>query len=318
MDTSKLTPILHKESILKTANARELAQAPQDVLARYEQYALTHVPLGDTTRQLNNLERVVVANKTCAVGTIVGPYGYGKTSTAVHLWSELRGKKIISIPPFLWTNLPELMDAVYHWIRFEFSLGPKAFLEPLDALYASFRQRHLEEMAGKLGEDLMRELLDQGRLLLDIRPEDVVGFYGKACELCEHAGFRGLAVFTDELQVTIAEYKPSRDQFFNDLFQIVKDILGLPGHWTLVLSMNDDTEAIISRLRADLLQRMQGSALYFRVKDVYNRREYPAELWAAFEKRFGFDGSAVVLPETLEAIGEVAARATILGLVRAW
>ena len=311
MDTSKLSPILNKESILKTANARELAQAPQDVLARYDRYALTHVALGDTTKQLNNLERVVAVNKTCAVGTIVGPYGYGKTSTAVHLWSELRHKNILSVPPFLWTNLPELMDAVYYWMRFEFYLGPKTFVEPLDSLYASFRQRHLQELAEKLGEDNLRELLDQGRLLLDIRSEDVVGFYSKACELCEQAGYRGLAVFTDELQVTIAEYKPSRDQFFNDLFQIVKDILGLPGHWMLVVSMNDDTEAIIARLRADLLQRMQGSALYFRVKDVYNRREYPAELWSAFEKRFGFDGSEVVVSETLESIGEVAARSDL-------
>lgn len=311
MDTAKLSPILNKESILKTANARELAQAPQDVLSRYLGYALTHVALGDTTKQLNNLERVVAVNKTCAVGTIVGPYGYGKTSTAVHLWSELRDKNILSVPPFLWTNLPELMDAVYYWIRFEFSQGAKAFIEPLDGLYASFRQRHLEELSAKLGEDNVRELLDQGRLLLDIRPEDVVGFYGQACELCEQAGYRGLAVFTDELQVTIAEYKPSRDQFFNDLFQIVKDILGLPGHWALVVSMNDDTEAIVARLRADLLQRMQASALYFRVKDVYNRREYPAELWSAFEKRFCFDGSEVVLGETLESIGEVAARSDL-------
>jgi flagellar biosynthesis GTPase FlhF len=99
MDITKLRPILNKESILKTANARELGQAPQDVLERYTNYALTHVPLGDTTRQLKNLERVIIENKHCAVGAIVGPYGYGKTSTAVHLWNELREQKILAIPP---------------------------------------------------------------------------------------------------------------------------------------------------------------------------------------------------------------------------
>src|SRR5207253_7747858 len=98
MDTTKLRPILNKESILKTANARELGQAPQDVLERYTNYALTHVPLlGDTTRQLKNLERVIIENKHCAVGAIVGPHGYGKTSTAVHLWNELREQKILAI-----------------------------------------------------------------------------------------------------------------------------------------------------------------------------------------------------------------------------
>ena len=95
MDITKLSPILNKESILKTANAVELRENPQDVLHRYHTYAMTHVPLGNTTKQLNDLERVVVENKTCAIGTIVGPYGYGKTSTAVHLWNETRGQKIL-------------------------------------------------------------------------------------------------------------------------------------------------------------------------------------------------------------------------------
>ena len=53
---------------------------------------------------------------------------------------------------------------------------------------------------------------------------------------------------------------------------------------------------------------MQSSAIYFRVEDVYNRRSYPAELRSAFEQRFGFDGSEVILPETLASIGQIAAR----------
>ncbi len=49
---------------------------------------------------------------------------------------------------------------------------------------------------------------------------------------------------------------------------------------------------IISRMRADLLQRLQESALYFRVEEVYDhRRQYPAELWQAFADRFNFEGA---------------------------
>jgi len=311
MDTSKLDPILKKESTLKTASARELQQAPQDVLERYTTYALTHIPLGDTTKQLTNLRRVIAQNKTCAVGTIVGPYGYGKTSTAVHLWNELRQQQILAIPPFLWGNLPELMDAVYYWIRFEFSQGPKAFIPQLDDAHNSYRQSELNEWREKLGAEEAQQLVDKGRLLLDIRPEDIVGFFSKACNVCEQAGYQGMTVFTDELQATLAAYRPSRDQFFADLFAIVKDILGRAGNWAWVISTDDDTEGYIARLRADLLQRLQRSALYFRVRDVYSRREYPSELWAAFEERFGFDGSEVILAETLDAIGQVAARSDL-------
>lgn len=116
------------------------------MLQRYQTYALTHVPLGDTTKQLKNLERVVAENKTCAVGTIVGPYGCGKTSTAVHLWNELRETHILSVPPFSWVNLQQLIDAVYHWVRFEFQQGPAKFVEPLDKLYERYAESDLERL----------------------------------------------------------------------------------------------------------------------------------------------------------------------------
>jgi hypothetical protein len=308
MDVSKLQPILNKESILKTADAAELGQAPEDVLQRYQTYALTHVPLGDTTKQLANLRRVITKNKTCAIGTIVGPYGYGKTSTAVHLWNELRQHEILAVPPFLWVNLQQLVDAVYYWTKFEFERGPAVYLEPLDALYEKYASTGLERVADDLDPETAREWFNKGLLNLDLRPQDVVTFFSEVANLAGKAGYQGLAVFTDELQATLAEYKPSRDQFFNDLFQVVKETLGRRGNWALIISMDDDTEGIISRLRADLLQRMQRSALYFRVEEVYDRRQYPAELWQAFAERFAFEGDEVILPATLESIGQVASR----------
>lgn len=307
MDTSKLNPILNKEAILKTANAKELAASPDDVLQRYNTYAITHVPLGDTTKQLANLQRVIVENKTCAVGTIVGPYGYGKTSTAVHLWHEIRNQNILAVPPFLWKTLDELMDAIYHWIRFEFSQGPKKFIPDLEIIYNSHRQEHIENLAKDAGREIVEKWVNEGRLSLKVSASNVVSFLTGATELCEKAGYKGLVAFTDELQATLASYS-SRDEFFADLFDLVKDILGLPGHWALVITMDDGTEATFARMRADLLQRLQKSALHFRVKQVYNRREFPTELWTAFEKKFDFDGSKVIMDETLESIGQVASR----------
>lgn len=308
MDITKLRHILNKESILKTANARELGQAPQDVLERYQDYALTHVPLGDTTKQLNNLEHVICENKHCAVGAIVGPYGYGKTSTAVHLWNELREQKILAIPPFLWVNLSELMGAVYHWLKFEFSQGPKAFIEPLDKLYDGYRQSYKDEIFLEIGPEKAQKYLDRGSLVLEIRSDDVIAFFREISNICVEAGYKGMAIFTDELQATLADYKPSRDQFFAHLYQMVKDIQGLEGNWALIISMDEDTEGMIALRRSDILNRLQRSALYFRVKDVYNRREYPSELWAAFGQRFGFDGKDVISSYTLDSIGQVAAR----------
>ena len=131
MEVNKLYPILNKESILKTANAAELGQAPQYVLQRYQNYALTHVPLGDTTKQLKDLQRVVAVNKTCAVGTIVGPYGYGKTSMAVHLCRRTARQENTIGAPFLWINLQQLVTAVYHLDLFPIPAGWLAkFIDP--------------------------------------------------------------------------------------------------------------------------------------------------------------------------------------------
>jgi hypothetical protein len=305
MTTSNLNPILKKESILKTANLAQIRDNPQDVLQRYESYSNTHVPLGDTTKQLQNLERVIVQNKTCAVGTIVGPYGYGKTSTAVHLWHETRAKKILSIPPFVWVTLEEFMDVVYLWMRFEFEQGPAAYISELEGIYKKYQQGSLDTLSARHGADTVRQLREEGLLKLNVKPENVVQFLNSVCLLAEKAGYSGLVVYTDELQVTLSNYS-SRDAFFSDLFDIVRDILGTPGHWAMVLTMNEDIEGTISRLRADLLQRLQYSALHFRVKDLYNRRDFPRELWSSFEKRFDFDGSSVLLTETLDAMGQIA------------
>src|SRR5579875_767788 len=311
IDTKKLEPVLRKEPILKTANARELRDTPQEVLQRYQEYALTHVPLGDTTKQMRDLERVIVEHKHCAVGAIVGPYGYGKTSTAVHLWNELRERKIAAIPPFLWVNLSELMDAVYYWLHFEFSLGPKEYVETLEELYERYRRSHREEIFQKIDPELAQSLIDRGTLILEIRPDDVIHFFADACELSQRAGYKGMVIFTDELQQTLAQYKPSRDEFFAHIFQIVKDVQDMVGNWALVMSMDDDTQSTIARLRRDIQDRMQRSALYFRVRDMYNRREYPTELWEAFEKRFDFDGGEIINRYTLDSIGQIASRSDL-------
>jgi hypothetical protein len=209
------------------------------------------------------------------------------------------------------------MDPVYYWIRFEFSQGPKAFIDPLEKIYESYCQSYKDEIFRKIDPDVAQDLIERGALLLEIRPDDVVAFFSEASDICEQAGYNGMAIFTDELQATLAQYKPSRDEFFAHLFQIVKDIQGLEGNWALmhlhltfsglmcilslkgrqehcpfstrlrvlklIISIDDDTEGILTRRRSDILARLQRSALYFRVQDVYNRREYPTELWSAFE-----------------------------------
>lgn len=308
MAIAALDLLLNKEPILRTAKPDDLRHHAGEIEQQYRTYAATHIPLGTIAKQLADLRRVIVENKACVVGSIVGPYGYGKTSTAVHLWHELAQKQILAIPPFQWLTLEDLITGVYGWIRYIFEQGHRAYVPDLDALYERYCSQASEQIRERMDRELFNQLRDRGQLILNIQPENVIEFYHDACLMCEQAGYKGMVVFTDELQVTVADYKPSMNQFFADFFQLLNTIQIREGHWAWIVSMNDDTEGKITQFRSDIHDRMQRSALFFRVKDIYNRREFPAELWAAYQKHFAFDGNEVIDAAALEALGQIAMR----------
>jgi hypothetical protein len=102
MKNPRLEKVRRKDPIIATYTASALLTSPQTVHEAYTEHALTHMSLGDTSTYLERLLNWVLVNKGCVVGAIVGPYGYGKTSTAVYLWRECEQQKIIGVPPFKW------------------------------------------------------------------------------------------------------------------------------------------------------------------------------------------------------------------------
>jgi hypothetical protein len=308
----KLKPILNKESILKTANSEEIRLHPAEVQRRYAEYASTHIPLGDTTEQLSKLKRVITVNVKCAVGTIVGPYGYGKTSTAVHMWDETSKQKILSVPPFVWNSLDQLITGVYYWVDHELGNGAAHYQQELKGIFARYSSMALSNLMDSLGltQEQVDAMRERGVLSLELKALDVVNFLDDVSKLVLQAGYVGMVIYTDELQVTLSNYI-SRDLFFSHLFDMVSNLIDRQGKWAWILTMNNDVESTFSIHRGDLLQRLQSSALHFRVEKIYNNTEYARELWKEFEKRFDFSGSGVITSDTLTSIGQIASRADL-------
>jgi hypothetical protein len=82
----RLAAIREKDAVIPTYSADVLITSPAIVEVVYSTHASTHMSMGDTSTFVEKLIHWTHHNKGCVIGTIVGRYGYGKTSTAVHLW----------------------------------------------------------------------------------------------------------------------------------------------------------------------------------------------------------------------------------------
>jgi KaiC/GvpD/RAD55 family RecA-like ATPase len=267
--------------------------------------------LGDTSKYVDILKRNITKNKYSSVGAIVGPYGYGKTSTAIHVWREMQERyNVLSIPPFEWLKLSDILEAVTAWVEYKFAQGPRQFIPYLRKTYEQYRDKSLEEVAANLGLniDRAREAYEAGRINLGVTPAQVIAFLMDVCVLCTEAGFAGLVVFVDELQETADKYASIKD-FQSDLFAFADKIPTHVGSLALIFTMPDTLEATINTTRPDIIHRLRQSSLYLRVEAIYGR-EFPRQLWEKYAEVFDFQSEkfAPITADTLDAIGQIAMR----------
>ena len=312
IDINKLSPIKGKDPVINTFTWEGLKNAPQSVEEVYNAHAATHMSLGDTSKYVDTLKRNITKNKHCSVGAIVGHYGYGKTSTAIHIWREMQERhSVLSIPPFEWLKLSDILEAVTAWVEYKFNQGPRQSIPDLRQIYEQYRDKSLQEQAANLGLDIdkAREAYEAGVINLGVTPAQVIAFLMDVCALCtEKAGFAGLVVFVDELQETAEKYA-SMKAFLSDLFAFADKIPTQVGSLAVVFTMPDTLEANINTMRADIVHRLRQSSLYLRVEAIYGR-EFPRQLWEKYAEVFDFQSEkfAPITADTLDAIGQIAMR----------
>jgi len=118
----ELNDTLNKdEGIVNTSSAHRFLDQPSDIEAEYIEYARTHLIQTDIQRFIDSLTDALEdedLNKSVP-GYIVGPYGFGKTSTTGKVWYLLdQEDDYITTPPIYFDELQSIVDAVYGWMRF--------------------------------------------------------------------------------------------------------------------------------------------------------------------------------------------------------
>jgi hypothetical protein len=310
MPDLRLDPLRDKDAVISTYHADSLVQSPGVVDVVYTGHANTHISMGDTSTFQEKLIHWTRHNKGCVIGAIVGPYGYGKTSTAVHLWRECEKNNVIAVPPFAWFHLPHLIDATYAWVAYRLGqIAPGRYAD-LEEIHQRYRNQSLEALATARGVpvETLAGLLQDGLLKLECRPGDVVRFLAEVSALLAQVGREGPVVFTDELQLTLSEY-PTREQFMEELFGLLNELHQRQGSYGLVIGMPTATEALINDVRGDIIHRMQSFNVYLRPEVLYTR-QFAEQLWRKFAQLFGFTDimSQILPPTTLKSIGQIAAR----------
>jgi len=313
---SRLEKLREMDPVIGTFTARNLASSPDFANQVYLEHAETHMSLGDTSNYVATLLRWARTNKGTAIGAIAGEYGYGKTSTAIHLWQQCEQARVIAVPPFEWHRLQDIVDATWAWVRYRLEQIQPGAVAQLDQIYEKYRQKSIQEFADEEGIPVskVQELLERRKVSLLCHPEDVIEFLAEVSQLLEGDDLQlyGPIVFTDELQVTLSRYQAerrSRDEFMQDLFELLNPLINRQGSFGLIIGLPLSTEAIIGDVRPDILQRLQHCNLFIRPNSMYER-DFPMELWHKFAQVFEFEDIANhVLPaDTLDSIGQIAFR----------
>ncbi len=305
-----LKAIQRKDPIIATYNADSLRKDAASVDNTYSWHAATHIPLGETSAYLESLERWTYVNKGCFVGAIVGTFGYGKSSTAVHLWHECKQREILSIPPFSWRSLEEFVSGVYGWTKYCLDKVAPPLSNELAQIFERYRKRSIEELSirHELSQETLSRMLDEGTLRLEFTPNHLLNFLEEVTVLILRAKFKGMVVFADELQVTLEAY-PSRNRFFDDIFGLVNEILTRQGAYGIIFVMPSDTAALMADIRSDITQRLETCHLFARLDALYDRG-FAVALWDRYATLFNFEAEKfqIVDPLVLDSLGQIASR----------
>ncbi|GHO61268.1 hypothetical protein KSC_001600 [Ktedonobacter sp. SOSP1-52] len=314
--------LLNKEPIIATWTAQDLLERPATVRENYLKHVRSFVILGRGARSTENDQPTVseyekrliklVKENGAAKGYITAEYGYGKTSTAAFIWHRCEQNEIIAVPPFQIQKLEHLLSATYGWVRFKLANSAPQLLEKAEQIYQDSVKRGIEaETKDEKEQVLLRRLHQEGRYTLDVQTLDYLRFFEGMTDLVREAGYSGLVVIADEVQQYIdPDIKSGRDPL-TELFNLIQALLTRKGHlpFALLFSIPSKELGLMNDQRSDLVQRLKSDGLALDLGTVYNQA-FAHDLWQQLAHDLEFESlkDRVVLPETLEALGQISAR----------
>lgn len=308
---SQLAAMCEKNPIIRTFKGREIAENPANAERTYARHAATHMSLGDTTEHLSRIQTALTRNRRVFVGGVSGEYGLGKTSLAAYMWYQLERGGVVAVPPFSWTSLDEIFQTVYAWVRYKLVSNSDAQMEA-DRVYSELGRFSRTEEIARLVRDGMDqekaeatlERLVRNGASFDRRVEHLFAMLANFTALVQRNGFRGIVVFTDELQESVSHLGAGK--VFSTLFEIANTAQDYEGAFGFFIGMPANTRQAILDSRSDVMDRLVNQRLFVDLAAVYST-DFAKDLWNRYADVFGFapDRYRIVDEDTLDALGQM-------------
>lgn len=302
------------QPIISTVRAEDIRHQPEIVRNNYEFIASVFYPLESVKRDLRDRLVQRLREGKPVVGYVSADYGYGKTATMVWLWSECERQGIVAVPPFLFYDWDELLNATANWLEFRLKERRPDVAEKVADLLDRFRSKAIDELAEEYArreripferaKRIIEDLLKQGRLTLTASSQ-IVEFLQEATGLALEGGFKGLIAFADEVQNFIDREDPhariEQMRMFVHAFRTLDCPVGL--FWGLASRV----EERLHEQAGDMMQRMQEYRAFLSLQEAYTR-DFPKQLWEHLCKAYAPEAHEIVDEAALEALGQICER----------
>lgn len=311
--TNGLSIIANKSPVVATHVGSFDDVNVERTLQRYNHEVQTYVrPAAIDTYQQRFLQKIL--NQEAAIGCIVAPFGYGKTSTAIDTWKLCEAHRLLAVPPFSCGSIAEMGQAIATGVAHQLDKVKAVQVQAAYESYlASSAQRLAEQDASQYQinfETALRSIedkIERGYLQLEATGNHLLIFLEQLTQIVVDSGYRGLLVTVDEFQQFLGNINKAVVTNFRTLVWGLRTRGRMP--FGLLITMDPDTERNLNERAGDIMHRIKEDHFYLDFADVYDR-EFARLLWTRYSETLGFasESSQVVDRPTLDAIGQISER----------
>jgi hypothetical protein len=298
--------------IIDTFKARSLGETPNAVRSAYEPNAERYFA-SDAIRRVRDSLLKRLGKGERILGYLIGDYGHGKTAAAIYLWRECEKADIAAVPPFQFTSFDDLVEAVGGWLRHAVIERNGDLLPEVNSLLSRYRDRSVDQVATELARrrnvplEIARAIVAE-----DIAPNVSIGraahvsdFLEDAARLAKKAGYKGLVVFADEMQIFIDAGEVRAN--IEDLRRLILALRPSDAPIGLMMVIHERVAMVMAENAGDAMQRMQddGAALNL---GQHLDATFPDKLLTHLAQKANLKRAAVADDAVMEALGQIALR----------
>lgn len=245
-------------------------------------------------------------------GSLSGPYGFGKTASAIALWAHARDSEFLAIPPLSCTNFNELATGIAALAGVQ---NPK-IKKQVDKLFRDVFTEGLKPMVRadakryavppQTVRKIYNDKFSAGQFTVDSHPHRTVEFLSKLGELATE-NTKGLVIILDELQQLLGPLDARAIVQFREFVWGLRTERSPCG---VILALDSLLEARLARWASDILHRIRENGPALQLTDIYTR-EFPEWLWNKFSsngKQTSLLPSAALSENVLTSLGQFVER----------